>query len=32
MTLNCADHMVKFYNGFGFKCEEGDANFMVLRV
>merc|ERR1712032_75425 len=32
VTLNCADPMVKFYNGFGFRCEEGDANFMALRL
>jgi len=32
VTLNCADPMVKFYNGFGFLCEEGDANFMALRL
>ena len=22
----------RFYNGLGFKCEEGDANFMVIRL
>ena len=32
VTLNCADPMVKFYNGFGFRCEDGDANFMALRL
>jgi len=32
VTLNCTDKMVKFYNGLGFKCEEGDANFMVIRL
>ena len=32
VTLNCADKMVKFYNGIGFQCEEGDANFMVIRL
>ena len=32
VTLNCTDKMIKFYNGLGFKCEEGDANFMVIRL
>ena len=32
VTLNCKDEMTKFYNGIGFKCEEGDANFMVIRL
>jgi len=32
VTLNCTDKMTKFYNGLGFKCEEGDANFMVIRL
>ena len=32
VTLNCTDNMVKFYNGIGFRCEEGDANFMVIRL
>lgn len=32
VTLNCTDNMTKFYNGLGFKCEEGDANFMVIRL
>ena len=32
VTLNCKDTMIKFYNGIGFKCEDGDANFMVIRL
>jgi len=32
VTLNCNDKMVKFYNGLGFRCEDGDANFMVIRL
>jgi len=32
VTLNCTDKMIKFYNGIGFKCEDGDANFMVIRL
>ena len=32
VTLNCTDTMTKFYNGLGFKCEEGDSNFMVIRL
>lgn len=32
VTLNCTDKMVKFYQGIGFKCEDGDANFMVIRL
>ena len=32
VTLNCKDNMIKFYNGMGFKCEDGDANFMVIRI
>merc|ERR1712080_528585 len=27
-TLNCADPMVKFYTGLGYRCEEGNSNFM----
>ena len=32
VTLNCTDSMLAFYSGLGFKCEEGDANFMVIRL
>ena len=32
VTLNCTDKMLKFYNGIGFKCEDGDAIFMVIRL
>ena len=32
ITLNCNDQMIRFYNGLGFKAEEGDANFLVIRV
>jgi len=31
-TLNCTDKMRDFYRGLGFRCEEGDANFMVVRL
>ena len=32
VTLNCTDQMLSFYNGLGFSCEAGDANFMVIRL
>jgi len=32
VTLNCKDEMVKYYNGLGYKMEEGNANFMCLRL
>jgi len=32
VTLNCKDNMVKFYGGLGFRCEPGDANFLVIRL
>jgi len=32
VTLNCTDGMVKYYSGLGYKMEEGNANFMCLRM
>jgi len=32
ITLNCKDDLVKWYNGFGLRCEPGNANFMTIRV
>lgn len=32
ITLNCTDEMIKFYNGFGFVAEKGNANFLMIRV
>ena len=32
ITLNCKDDLVKWYNGFGLKCEPGNANFMTIRI
>ena len=32
VTLNCKDEMIKFYSGLGYKAEEGNANFLMLRV
>lgn len=32
VTLNCTDDMVKYYNGLGYKMEEGNANFMCMRI
>ena len=32
ITLNCKDDMIKFYSGLGYKAEEGNANFLMLRV
>jgi len=32
VTLNCADKMVKFYNSLGYSCEQGNANYMCIRL
>lgn len=32
VTLNCTDTMVKYYTGLGYKCEEGNSNFLALRM
>ena len=32
ITLNCTDKMIKFYTGLGYKSEEGNANYMCIRV
>ena len=32
VALNCKDAMVAFYTGMGFSLEEGNGNFMVMRI
>ena len=32
ITLNCNDKMIKFYNKLGYKSEDGNANYMCIRV
>lgn len=32
ITLNCKDDRISFYENLGFKAEEGNANFLVIRV
>merc|ERR1712001_354715 len=32
ITLNCNDKMIKFYNAMGYKSEDGNANYMCIRV
>ena len=32
ITLNCADKMIKFYNALGYRSEEGNDNYMCIRV
>ncbi len=32
ITLNCTDQMLKFYSGLGFNAEQGNANFLMIRV
>merc|ERR1712141_638335 len=32
VTLNCADKMVKFYNSLGYSCEQGNANYLCIRL
>ena len=32
ITLNCNDKMIKFYNNLGYKSEDGNANYMCIRL
>jgi hypothetical protein len=32
VTLNCSDKMVGFYESLGYKLEEGNANYMCIRL
>merc|ERR1711874_844209 len=32
VTLNCNDRMVPFYTGLGYTAEQGNANYLCLRV
>merc|ERR1719320_969152 len=32
ITLNCNDKMIKFYSAMGYKSEDGNANYMCIRV
>eukprot|EP00092_Neocalanus_flemingeri_P012014 GFUD01012951.1.p1 GENE.GFUD01012951.1~~GFUD01012951.1.p1 ORF type:complete len:213 (+),score=69.66 GFUD01012951.1:100-738(+) len=32
ITLNCNDQMIKFYNSLGYRSEDGNANYMCIRV
>merc|ERR1719154_671619 len=32
ITLNCKDKMIKFYTSLGYKSEDGNANYMCIRV
>ena len=32
ITLNCKDKMIPYYERLGFVAEEGNANFLVIRV
>nr|AQZ26759.1 glucosamine-6-phosphate-N-acetyltransferase [Tigriopus japonicus] len=32
VSLNCTDQMIKFYCSLGFKQEEGNANFLQIRM
>jgi len=32
MTLNCQDKMIKFYSSLGYKSEEGNDNYMCVRL
>merc|ERR1712192_94212 len=32
VTLNCNDKMVKFYTSLGYSCEQGNANYMCIRL
>ncbi|XP_023945738.1 probable glucosamine 6-phosphate N-acetyltransferase [Bicyclus anynana] len=31
MSLDCKDHLIKFYNTLGYKCEPGNSNAMNMR-
>ena len=32
ITLNCNDKMIKFYNKLGYKSEDGNTNYMCIRL
>ena len=32
VTLNCDDKMIKFYDSLGYKSEDGNANYMCIRI
>merc|ERR1712218_171029 len=32
VTLNCNDKMIKFYASLGYKSEDGNSNYMCIRV
>merc|ERR1712168_237935 len=32
ITLNCADKMIKFYSAMGYTSEEGNDNYMCIRM
>ena len=32
VTLNCNDKMIKFYSSLGYKSEDGNSNYMCIRV
>jgi len=32
VTLNCNDRMIKFYSSLGYKSEDGNSNYMCIRV
>ena len=32
VTLNCNDEMIKFYSSIGYKSEDGNSNYMCIRV
>merc|ERR1712168_862627 len=32
ITLNCNDKMIKFYSAMGYKSEDGNANYMCIRM
>lgn len=31
MSLDCKDKLIKYYQSLGYKCEQGNANTMVIR-
>jgi len=32
LSLDCKDSLIPFYSAGGFKCEQGNANTMVMRL
>ena len=32
ITLNCNDKMIKFYSSLGYKSEDGNSNYMCIRI